>query len=527
LQARYCVADVEQLHSIVRASVGLGLHWIIERIKADTPELKITRVVKDEVRELAGISISSLDKYIGEAFQSDRPIDSTTLEKLAIKLFYQNSSATQQSVGSEPRHIDCDDLKYLQPHHLGALGNRTANQGAERLIGDLIDFIKTKPILKQFLVDNIQGAAYPELLQKVFELEVSPQASSVTPTASNVVSLGPALPKGPTAEPQFAESTHSQEGFDQTSSRVTARTSPTPLIVAFGASLLGVFLIVLVIFGSSADSALVLDYLVHDPGKHFFHIIIFPCMLWVFLRSASFEQLLSQKWLFWAMVSAGFVSSLAQTYIQHAQSICDFVSTNYVCNDIVERLFTSEGLDTLFFLYSSLLSALGSLLSIVVFVCQLLDIRNRASEICPPIIYALINGSYALWAVARSYSEWHETALSFEAKALSDFEVYQYQSSLMIITMLIVSQILVLVQVGRNQAIWVYLAFFAIVDICLLWFASNIQNIAPKLHSFDHTNFADIDYLPVIVGPIFYLYFIGILVMFFYATVYNKTRAGS
>ncbi len=490
LKQRYGVESAEQRNSLLRLIIGVGLHYVIESIKADTPDLKINRVVKDEVREAAGISISSLDKYIGEAFQNDRPIDSTTLLKLSTNVFYSRLPASENEYSAK-------DFKYLQQRHLGILGAQNGQKSAEQLICDLIDFIKTKPQLISYIEDNIHAAKYTALIKRVFALR---ESMVMTNPVHDQIDVAP---------------------LDQHASVTTTRR--IPITAATILSLLGLALPIFILIESSAELAIVMDYLVHEPGKHLFHIVILPCMVWAFLHHVSLTNLLRQRSLFFALVAAGFLSSAGQTYVQHAQSICDLVISDYVCNDIVEQLFDRESSHIIFAIYTSFLSLIPSLFSIVIFTCQLLELRNRGFEICSPLTYLLINSSYVIWAVARSYSEWHEVALSFEASALNDFAIYQYQSSLMIATMLLVSQILILLQIGKDKAVLMYLGFFVAMDIAAFWLATNIQHVAVKLHSFDHLNFDQIDYHSVIVGPLFYLNFMAVIIVFTYATIVKKT----
>ena len=482
----YQITETDQINCLVRISVGVGLYYIIETIKADAPNLKINRVVKDEVREVAGISISSLDKYIGQAFQSDRPIDLTTLMKLSTKLFYSRASEG-----------DCNSFKYLKPKHIGMLGCPSVKHDPDHFISSLVAFIQTKPELLNYIHEHTATSKCPDIVARVFN--------------ANKVSNKP------------LESNRSlTRGSQETLILGRRNKLGTPLWGALLISFLGIVLPIFTLLTSSAELPVVLDYLVHEPGKHFFHIVILPCMVWALMRVISVENLRQQKELFWLLVSAGFVSSLGQTYVQHSQSICDLVVSDHLCNDIIDEIFSDAGLYKVFLIYSSFLSFLSTLLSIVIFVCQLLELRNRGREIGPPLIYALLNSSYLFWAVARSYSEWHEVALSFDTNALTDFAIYQYQSSLMVVTMLVISQIFILIQVGRNRAVWLYAMFFAVLDGGAFLLANNIQWIAPKLHAFDHTNFANMNYQSVIVGPLLYLYLMAIVVVFIYFVVANK-----
>jgi len=494
LEQRYQLSNAEQVHSLVRIAVGVGLKYIIESIKADVPDLKINRVVKDEVSETAGISISSLDKYLGEVFQSDRPIDPSTLEKLASRLFYFNKATEGNSFIS-------GRTRYLKQEHIGILGTRDHRQDSEKFVNDLITFIKTKPLLVKFIRDHIHAARYPELINRVFLINTLHIAENSMFENETFGSANPVPLVARASKPS------------------------APIISALCASLLGILLPVFILITGSLDTVLILDYLIHDLGKHFFHIVIFPCMVWAFLRRFSSERLLSQKKLFLVLISAGFLMSFGQTYVQHSQSICDLITSDYVCSDIVEQLFDRAILDTLFLLYSSFLSLLPSLFSIVVFACQLLELRNRGQEICSAAIYSLINLSFLIWAVARSYSEWHEVALSFEASAASDFAIYRYQSFLITATMLVISQILILIQINKDRSILLYLSLFVVVDIVSFWFVTNIHNIAPKFHPFTHLEFNASSSVSVILGPLIYWYFIAIIIIFSYATIVNK--AGS
>jgi len=471
--------------------VGIGLRYIIESVKADAPSLKINRVVKDEVREAAGISISSLDKYLGEVFQNDRPIDPSTLEKLASKLFYYNKPCDTDSLNSGSQ-------KYLKQKHIGILGKRSDTQDTEHFISNLIAFIKTKPLLIEFIQDNVQQAKYPEFVNRIFQFN--------SPHVIDAVTLG--------TQPVEPSNLH----------RVVPKKSRTraPIIAALSTLLLGILLPVFVMAAAALDRVLVLDYLIHDPGKHFFHIVLFPCMVWAFLRCVQIERLLPQKKLFLILMSAGFLLSFSQTYVQHSQSICDLVTSDYICNDIVERLFDRSIFDTLFLLYTSFLSLIPSLFSIIVFACQLLELRNRGQEICSAVIYSTINISFLIWAVSRSYSEWHEVALSFDKGANSDFAIYRYQSFLITATMLIISQILILIQTGRNRNALSYLSLFLIVNSVSFWLVTNIHVIALKFHSIAHIEFSTSNSVSLVLGPLIYLYLIAIVIIFTYTTIVSK-----
>lgn len=491
LEKRYQLGNAEQLHSLVRIAIGIGIKFIIESVKADTPDLKINRVVKDEVSETAGISISSLDKYLGEVFQNDRPIDPSTLEKLASRLFYCNRAVNDNFFTS-------GRTRYLKQKHIGILGERDSTQGSEQFINDLITFIKTKPLLVRFLYDNLDTAKHPELINHVFQL------NSVNITEASALE------------------TETFASANAASLKVKAWKTRTPIMAALGAFLLGVLLPVFILTTGSLDTVLILDYLIHDPGKHFFHIVIFPCMIWAFLHCFSINNLLSQKKLFLTLVAAGFVLSFGQTYVQHSQSICDLITSDYICSDIVELLFDQAVLDTLFLLYSSFLSLLPSLFSIIVFACQLLELRNRNQEICSAVIYSLINISFLVWAVARSYSEWHEVALSFEGDAASDFAIYRYDSFLITATMLIISQILILIKIGKSKSILSYFSLFVVVDIVSFWFVANIHDIAPKFHSAAHMEISSFSHMSEILAPLIYWYFMAMIILFAYTIIVSR-----
>jgi len=487
----YQLGDAKQVHSLVRVAVGIGLKSIIESIKADAPDLKINRVVKDEVSEIAGISISSLDKYLGEMFRSDRPIDPSTLEKLASRLFYSDRAREDDAFIS-------GRTRYLQKEHIGILGARDHPQNSERFINDLITFIKTKPLLIRFIRDNVEAARHTELINRVFLLG---SLHGVEDLALETETFG-------SANAAFLEEKPSK--------------TRTPIIAALCASLLGILLPVFILTTGSLDTVLILDYLIHDPGKHFFHIVIFPCMIWAFLSCFSIKHLLSQKAQFLVLIAAGFLLSFGQTYVQHSQSICDLITSDYTCSDIVELLFDRAVLDTLFLLYSSFLSLLPSLFSIIVFACQLLELRNRGQEICSVVIYSLINISFLVWAVARSYSEWHEVALSFEGSAASDFAVYRYDSFLLTATMLIISQILILIQIGKSRNILIYFSLFIVVDIVSFWFATNIHDIASNFHSVAHSQISKLNSMSTILAPFIYWYFMAMIIIFAYAIIVSR-----
>lgn len=491
LKARYQLSDTEQVHSLVRVTVGIGLKYTIESIKADAPDLKINRVVKDEVSETAGISTSSLDKYLGEMFQSDRPIDPSTLEKLSSRLFYCNRAENDDFFTS-------GHTRYLKQKHMGILGEQDNTLGLDQFINDLIAYIKTKPLLVKFIYDNLDTAKHPELISDVFDLNSLPIAEA---SAFETETLGSA---------------------DSVPYEARISRSHVPVITAFFASLLGILLPVFILTAGSINPVLILDYLIHDPGKHFFHIVIFPCMVWAFLRCFSIKHLLYQKEQFLVLIAAGFLLSFGQTYVQHSQSICDLITSNYICSDIAERLFDRPILDSLFLLYSSFLSLLPSLFSIIVFACQLMELRNRGKEICSAVIYSLINISFLFWAVARSYSEWHEVALSFEESATNDFAIYRYDSFLITATMLVVSQILILIQIGMSRSIFLYFSLFVAIDVISFWFVTNIHVIASKFHSITHAEFRELSNVSIILGPLIYWYFIAIMIIFAYVTTVNK-----
>ena len=500
VEERYQLSNAEQVHSLMHVAIGVALKYIIENIKTDAPGLKVNRVIKDELSHVAGISISSIDKYLGKMFQSNRPIDPSTLDKLSSQLFYCNKTANSDFFAS-------GQTKYLLQKHIGVLGELgDERHQSGRLINDLITFIRTKPPLIKFIQDNVVNAKYSELIERIF----LQNRQGVTDTA--------------TLKPENLEF-ELFEAVDSIPLTSQALKSRTALIVAFCVLVLGALLPSFILTTGAIDSVVILDYLIHDPGKHFFHIVIFPCMVWAFLRCFSIQHLLYQKTSFFILIAAGFLLSFSQTYVQHSQSICDLVvNDDYVCNDIVERLFDQAILDTLFLLYSSFLSLIPSLFSIIVFACQLLELRNRGHEICSAAIYSLINLSFIVWAVARSYSEWHEVALSFEIKAISDFTIFRYQSFLITATMLVISQIIILIQVAKSKSILRYFGLFIIVDAVSFWLATNIHKIAPNFHSITHSEPSQSNILPVIVGPLIYCYFIAIIIVFIYVTIVNKVR---
>lgn len=498
LKSHYQLSNTEQAYCLVRVVLGIGLRYIVENVKAETPNLKIARVVKDEVKEVANISISSLDKYLGETFKSKRQIDSTTLDKLSIPLFYHIKNTNHKQFKQV-------NFKYLREKHIGILGHHQQQPNTDKFIIDLIEFIKSKPLLIDFIRDNVNQSECPQIIKHVFGLTTKIKQEP-TYLSSNYL-------RSELNIPQINQQTH-----------IGLLNSKQIILIASFALLIGVSLPVSIFMTSSAHPSLVLDYLLHDPGKHFFHIVLFPCIIWAFLSCISCEHLRSHKSLIFILIAAGFVSMFGQTYIQHTQSICDLSTSNYACNDVVDRLFNNASLDRFFLLFTSFLSLLASLSCVVVFACQLLDVKNRKREILSPLIYSLINMSFIVWAVFRAYSEWHEVSLSFTPAALTEFVIHQYQSFLMIISILIISQILVLIQVSRRKAVWVYSLVFIITDLCGFWLATNIHTIAPKFHSVNHLNFSQTNSISIVLGPLVYWYFLAMIIVFVFFNIVNKVR---
>jgi len=247
-------------------------------------------------------------------------------------------------------------------------------------------------------------------------------------------------------------------------------------------------------------------------------------MAWAFLHCINVKYLHSEKVLFTVLVAAGFLSSAGQTFIQHSQSICDLVTSDVTCNDVVAQLFDEPVLDTFFLLYSSFLSLIASLFSIIVFSCQLLELKQRGRELCSPLIYTLINLSFVVWAIARSYSEWHEVALSFEQSAQDDFVIYQYQSFLITATLLIISQLLILIQINKKRSALTYIALFVAIDFVAFWLISNIHTIAPKFHSVTHLELNVSSTLSSILGPLIYWYFMALVLVFICSTMVNRAE---
>jgi len=245
VEERYQLSNAEQVHSLMHVAIGVGLKYIIENIKTDAPGLKVNRVIKDELSHVAGISISSIDKYLGKMFQSNRPIDPSTLDKLSSQLFYCNKTANSDFFAS-------GQTKYLLQKHIGVLGEL----GDER--------------------HNVVNAKYSELIERIF----LQNRQGVTDTA--------------TLKPENLEF----ELFEDVGSIPLTTKDPkprTPLIAAFCVLVLGALLPSFILTTGAIDSVVILDYLIHDPGKHFFHIVIFPCMVWAFLRCFSIQHLLYQK----------------------------------------------------------------------------------------------------------------------------------------------------------------------------------------------------------------------------------------
>ena len=443
----------KEVHGVVRVIVGVVLRQIFENVKSEFGPLKINRAIKAELSELAEIGESTLDKYMGDAYKSCSAFDFEKLLQLLQRLFYQSTG------------LEFDSFKYLKPHHVGILGQAYESGNLKNVFLESINFIKSQPhIVEQIAKHSCQSQLH-FALNKIF-LSDKPGRARLIGQAH--------------WQPVLENSRASIAGY-------------AALIVSFLGVALPLFVYAVT---SDANKALALDFIIHEPSKHLFHVILLPGCVYLALLNISISGVIYHRRILLCLIVGLVLVGVIQSVLQQAQGVCDLAVDADGCVEIKEILINEPELLSIYNGYGLFLTLLGSCFTSILLSCQLLELKDRHKQIFSTGCYAIVNLTLLFWAVLTAYSEWHLVYASQtpESVTTSTANPKVYSSFLMVYSMLITSQLLIGAQIYRSKPsdsqllrACVATVVFLIADGAAMMVGSNIQIVASLIHGVNHS----------------------------------------
>ena len=472
LAEHFQIENREEVRRLTRVLVGVALKHVHLTVLEEVKDERTSTAIKAEMAQAVCIGTSTIDNYIGQAFKSSRAFQDDKLRTLFSNLFYGNADLS-------------DGYRYLNQSHIGFISGQFRRKHNNELFEgflSIIAFIESKPLLVNFIKNNTDENDYGFLSKPFMELDYGGFLDHSVAIKESKIPL------------EFARFSSCQ--LHQLASHLLENKAILAGVLVFALGAI-VPLVVLLNQESSGDGV---HFMIHDPGKMMFHLVLFSGALVVFLSKVKIENMITKKSAM--LLVLGFLITYYQAYLQDIETHCN---ENYrlvleakavSCVNLV--VLENQKLMGVYQGYSFVLSFLGGAFATLVVFSHIITLINKKSNSNEVVEGQLVaNLCFLLWLILRSYSEWHYRthASGTEFFDADTQRITYYPSFLISIVVVVISQLLIL---------WQSIKLHSISRLAILWIAFGVLVIdgvaihlaaRANLFLFIHKNISDMELL--------------------------------